>query len=134
LETNDEERKIELISTFSTPVKSVFWEPLKSEKAIGLSDNGIQLLDINSGIFDGFISFKENLHSGRYDPRNTDQIGLVSGRDVFGYDLLSGKESFRIKDADRVGLKDFDFNPNCSYQLATGGLIRVILTNSYRIG
>lgn len=108
---------------------SVIWDPSESSRVIALSSNSFSLFNVSSVSNSVQVSgspiipksTSNPFWKGMWSPHNLDQIGLSSGRDLFGFDLRSSKMCFEIRDADDLFIKDFDFNPNRSNYIATGG-------------
>lgn len=124
---------IEEFLEFPTAVQSVAVS-LKDDRALGLADTLFQVLDIQAQSFGTLVDpgVSRPITAGKWDPHSRytlylitysrNLVALASERDVFGWDLVSGSETFRLRGVDRFGVLDLDFNPISPFQIATGGI------------
>lgn len=116
----------------TVPVKSVLWNLHKKESAVILDAKSLRMVSLA----DGGVKDEESVApvtcppgtdftTGRWAPLQESVVAAASGKSITAWDIRqpsSGQRSaFGIERAHSDTVRDFDFNPNSLYYLASGG-------------
>eukprot|EP01134_Creolimax_fragrantissima_P004052 CFRG4052T1 len=124
----------------TTEVTAVLWSPTDNVQISTLTNDSLQVWDLNAGKRTHTHIPKDNVDTsnprlrggkfksittgrwvGGHGHGNGTEVALVTGADVLGYDLRSSRQTFHIQNAHDIRTRDIDFNPNKPYFFVSGG-------------
>lgn len=119
----------------TVPVKSVLWNLHKKESAVVLDKKSLRMVSLadggvkdEAGVAPVTCPPGTDFTTGRWAPLQESVVAAASGKSITAWDLRQPSSSssaqnsvFAIDRAHSDTVRDFDFNPNSLYYLASGG-------------